>query len=70
MFLNKKIYSCKVNEIILVIWVENLLLKDEIIYMYLNIVLFGYDYNGVNIIGILFVLYSLFGIFVKDLNIV
>ena len=45
------------------------IIKDEIIYTYLNIVPFGHDYNGANITGISSASYSLFGIPAKDLNI-
>ncbi|KYH15372.1 biosynthetic peptidoglycan transglycosylase [Staphylococcus kloosii] len=58
---NKKTYSRKANELVLAMRTEKLFTKKEILYIYLNIVPFGRDYNGANITGIASASFSLFG---------
>lgn len=58
---NKKTYSRKANELVLAMRTEKLFSKKEILYIYLNIVPFGRDYNGADITGIASASFSLFG---------
>lgn len=58
---NKKTYSRKANELVLAMRTEKIFTKQEILYLYLNIVPFGRDNNGANITGIASASFSLFG---------
>lgn len=65
---NEKTYNRKANEIVLALKLERIMSKEEIMYIYLNIVSFGRDYNGDNITGISSASYSLFGKPPSDVN--
>lgn len=65
---NEKTYNRKANEIVLAMKLERIMSKEEIMYIYLNIVPFGRDYNGDNITGISSASYSLFGKPPSDVN--
>ncbi|REI35149.1 biosynthetic peptidoglycan transglycosylase [Staphylococcus felis] len=66
---NEKTYDRKAKEIMYAMRIEKLLTKDEIMYIYMNIVPFGYDHNGQHLTGITSASYGIFGKAPIDLSI-
>ncbi|MBI5974255.1 transglycosylase domain-containing protein [Staphylococcus canis] len=63
-----KTYQRKAKEIMYALRIEKLFTKTEIIYIYLNIVPFGYDLHGQHITGITSASYGIFGKSPSQLN--
>ncbi len=68
MLTNEQSFDRKFKEILLAQRVENVLSKDEIMEVYLNIAPFGRNSNGHNIAGIQTAAQGIFGVDAKDVN--